>query len=776
MNALQALALAKAYTEATIKGEGAIKGKDGKNCKIKSVEKIGNQNKVTFEWTNDDGTTRNEYILVDDGVNGADGVSITDVTSKQSEEIVTVSVTLSSGDVKRFSFTVPTSQGGGGSSVDIDDGTVSSDKTWSSRKISTEINNAKVTPEQINSSVSSYLEANPVTSDNYIYEYVNVKITAGRLLLTTGEVVSGFTKGGATVPDDFVPVTAGETIEFKTNGIWGGFENITGNPAPACWYDEDKNFVSVAMNNQNHPLAEHIVPEGVAYIGFTYWNGIDIIFRRKVAVSLSNKYKNIAIERMKHEQSVQHKYIKPYYDYSKLSSGILTFGQDDLVGDFADIAQCFIEADVPMFCALAGDMNFVSNGVDETFWGSSSVSRRDIIKKVVENGGEVMAHHGLQMTQAMLEDFDTCYEHFVEVKKYIEDEGYECNGIITAGGVGQVLGSPLSDMWVRSNFLYADLYGEEEYAEPYYHRRVALLHYKGKLETLKTEITTAMNEKKWCVYYLHNFSELTKGELKELLTWVKEQGYATKTYKEVYDELIAYDIVGIDGSSSTPDMSNYYTKAEINALLSGGTLPKTLSSINATKTTTTYNVGDTIDVSDITVTATYTDGTSNTVTGFTTNVSSLSTATSGSKTLTVSYTEGGITKTKDITLIVSETDDTWDYVETYELTSGRDKLETGQDVTLEGGMQYTISFDYSITASNLSTVPVNVTLYSWAMGIDSSITGLYNNETQTGTFSKTFTANKSGTYKAICFDDRGGATTGSVLCKFKNIAITEVTE
>lgn len=73
MNALQALALAKAYTKETIEGKGAIKGKDGtdgKNCKIKSIEKTGKQTKVTFEWADDDGTTRTDYILVEDGVDG----------------------------------------------------------------------------------------------------------------------------------------------------------------------------------------------------------------------------------------------------------------------------------------------------------------------------------------------------------------------------------------------------------------------------------------------------------------------------------------------------------------------------------------------------------------------------------------------------------------------------------------------------------------------------------------------------------------------------------
>ena len=78
-----------------------------------------------------------------------------------------------------------------------------------------------------------------------------------------------------------------------------------------------------------------------------------------------------------------------------------------------------------------------------------------------------------------------------------------------------------------------------------------------------------------------------------------------------------------------------------------------LESISATKTKTAYNVGDELDTDDITVTATYNDGSSKTVTGFTTNAGSISMSIAGSTTLTVSYTENGITKTADIEITLT---------------------------------------------------------------------------------------------------------------------------
>lgn len=82
------------------------------------------------------------------------------------------------------------------------------------------------------------------------------------------------------------------------------------------------------------------------------------------------------------------------------------------------------------------------------------------------------------------------------------------------------------------------------------------------------------------------------------------------------------------------------------------TLP--LDRIEAVKTKTSYTAGDTLNVDDINVTAYYSDGYSVAVTGFTTNADAISMSEIGDKTLTVSYTEKGITKTVDLAITVSE--------------------------------------------------------------------------------------------------------------------------
>ena len=82
-------------------------------------------------------------------------------------------------------------------------------------------------------------------------------------------------------------------------------------------------------------------------------------------------------------------------------------------------------------------------------------------------------------------------------------------------------------------------------------------------------------------------------------------------------------------------------------------IPKQLTAISASKTKTTYTVGDVIGLDDLTVTAIYSDDSRQTVTHCTTNVASIDMKTAGTKKLQVTYEEDGITATAEIALKVN---------------------------------------------------------------------------------------------------------------------------
>lgn len=72
---MQAIAVANTYTDETVVGGGAIKGK---NCTIQSIEPVSVGNKITFLWTLDDGTEITQSLIVTDGT-----VEFDDLTPEQ---------------------------------------------------------------------------------------------------------------------------------------------------------------------------------------------------------------------------------------------------------------------------------------------------------------------------------------------------------------------------------------------------------------------------------------------------------------------------------------------------------------------------------------------------------------------------------------------------------------------------------------------------------------------------------------------------------------------
>lgn len=67
---VETLAIAKAYTDETLKGVGAVQGK---NCTIQEIKKEGTTNTVTFAWTDDEGNVSTSTMIVEDGKDGVDG-------------------------------------------------------------------------------------------------------------------------------------------------------------------------------------------------------------------------------------------------------------------------------------------------------------------------------------------------------------------------------------------------------------------------------------------------------------------------------------------------------------------------------------------------------------------------------------------------------------------------------------------------------------------------------------------------------------------------------
>lgn len=104
------------------------------------------------------------------------------------------------------------------------------------------------------------------------------------------------------------------------------------------------------------------------------------------------------------------------------------------------------------------------------------------------------------------------------------------------------------------------------------------------------------------------------------------------------------------------DVQMYKEDSAVHVMIGNNDLgdsSKTLVSISVKGFKTTYTVGDTIDLSGTTVTAKYDDGSTDTVTTYTTDPAADTQLTAEDTSVVFSYTENDVTKTVTKTITVS---------------------------------------------------------------------------------------------------------------------------
>ena len=159
---------------------------------------------------------------------------------------------------------------------------------------------------------------------------------------------------------------------------------------------------------------------------------------------------------------------------------------------------------------------------------------------------------------------------------------------------------------------------------------------------------------------------------------------------------------------------------KIESIAQGSTGAKTLYAqwwtfslqVTGTPSKTLYYVGDSLDSTGLTVTATYSDGSSKTVSGWTVSGFSSESVSLGSK-LTISYTEGGLTKTASGTFYVAAAE--------AKPTESPVKLsDSDYTGTLAGGTYYAFGdFPQTISALTGENAYTSEPVYNgWYLGSD----------------------------------------------------------
>ena len=222
--------------------------------------------------------------------------------------------------------------------------------------------------------------------------------------------------------------------------------------------------------------------------------------------------------------------------YDKKDKSYVVFVIDDTREDMDKFADLFASKNVPLSLATISDnlSNMASNHTE---------TRLDVALRVQEAGGEILTHNGPVVTQENINDNEFLYKYFVGEKQKLTGMGFNVNGILLAGGEGQILGSPLTAKWAYSTYKYSDLLGEDynsmpNYSSVYYGWRNWIGNYNGA-SGVNEYIDDLIRMKEWDVFFFHDEAEVSLDTLSTMLDYINSKGtdkIEVVTYSAMYNK------------------------------------------------------------------------------------------------------------------------------------------------------------------------------------------------------------------------------------------------
>lgn len=331
-------------------------------------------------------------------------------------------------------------------------------------------------------------------------------------------------------PDDTpIPVTDGEEYHALMNFY---IDNLVD---AIIVKDDDGNIVYTSPStgvSQDTGLY-FTIPENGTKLYINRYNNQKFYFRKKVYMSY-NMQKEHDEEQRKNDvyDAVDahyriYKYSKP--TVSPQSKGHIIFSIDDCRKDMDIIANVFAEYGFPLsISALPGLFKECASSGNET--------RLEVCHRVVENGGEILAHYGTALTNDTFTGSEA-YTRWCNTKREIESYGFEVNGIILAGGTNwNSIDFEKAEKWSSYFYDYSDLYGIDE---PYRHGRISM---NGKtLDWFQDKVEEAIANKSMIALYFHDLNEVSESTLREFLEYLQTINTDTlevTTYRDYYKKVL----------------------------------------------------------------------------------------------------------------------------------------------------------------------------------------------------------------------------------------------
>lgn len=380
-----------------------------------------------------------------------------------------------------------------------------------------------------------------------VYQIIDVKLTAAKQWTESGQYIDDPENNCcATAPADYIPVTEGEEYFVRLFGLQDDYkdknETVLSQVTPVLFTDDNDNVVGSAMGGtytEGEPGVELTVPAGATRMHITYTNLHAFSIQKKLLVD------NEQFMQIKNKQDTLLNSLDSNYEvfkkdpvvYDEFDKAYITFVNEGIGDDVDQVADLFISKKAPLSYAT-----FPENLLNST--SGRAETRLDAALRIQKSGGEILTQNFQVVTEDKLNNNEFMYEYFVSARQKMIEMGLNVNGILLAGGDGQVTGSPATARWVYSMYEYSDSYGEPylsaEGFSSVYNRwgGNGFSDFNNDVQEIKKYIDQLIQNRSWAVLGFQGLSDVNAETLSEVLDYIENKGsdaIEIVTYNTMYN-------------------------------------------------------------------------------------------------------------------------------------------------------------------------------------------------------------------------------------------------
>ena len=231
----------------------------------------------------------------------------------------------------------------------------------------------------------------------------------------------------------------------------------------------------------------------------------------------------------------------------------ITFVFDD--GNMPFTEECyniFKAFDMPMCCSI------ISKRAEE------NPKLISVLKDVEKSGGEILSH---TYTHNAFNKNSTEADFIYELKNsyiHLSALGFNINGVIEAGsgGAEKEANYEAMEAVTREYYKYSDYYG----VSPQYQNPRTWFMYNS-ISSIKSMIDTAIIRKRWIILAAHNFNEISKNDLIEILSYIQskpEDKIDVVNWNYIYENFGEYTGPAVPTADALKAVENYKNQLEGN--------------------------------------------------------------------------------------------------------------------------------------------------------------------------------------------------------------------